>query len=257
LTTTTAYRVVGDDYGPPYWQQGRVRFGWGRWFLSVPGTEIAHPAATHPYDAKVAGVWCWKTLQDAIECSRSRRGRVVELAYDPDDVLDSEAEAGRGLVLRRCKVVRELDDLEQLLELASQCALRDSSGTIHGRDHWERVGRVGEELAAATAGADARVVRVFAAFHDSQRMHDGKDREHGARAAEVVRQLKRKIHLSREQLETVSAALADHDRGLVSDDPTIGCAWDADRIDLVRLGMRPRAELLSTLAAKERVAGAG
>jgi uncharacterized protein len=46
------------------------------------------------------------------------------------------------------------------------------------------------------------------------------------------------------------AALIEHDRGLVSDDPTIGAAWDADRLDLTRLGIRPRAALLSTGAAK-------
>jgi uncharacterized protein len=57
------------------------------------------------------------------------------------------------------------------------------------------------------------------------------------------------------QVETLCAALVDHDRGLVSDDPTVGVCWDGDRLDLTRLGVRPRPELLSTVAAKQRVAG--
>jgi hypothetical protein len=45
-------------------------------------------------------------------------------------------------------------------------------------------------------------------------------------------------------------ALVDHDRGHVSDVATIGACRDADRLDLTRLGIAPRAELMSTEAGR-------
>jgi hypothetical protein len=37
----------------------------------------------------------------------------------------------------------------------------------------------------------------------------------------------------------------------VSDDPTIGACWDADRLNLWRLGRRPDDRLLSTDTARD------
>ena len=147
--------------------------------------------------------------------------------------------------------------LDQLLELARRHATRPDS-PLHGVDHWREVGRNGEQLAAETQGADLQIVRVFAAFHDSQRRNDGPDLEHGARAAGVVRSLP--LDLSPGRMETLCAALVDHDCGQVSDDPTIGVCWDADRLELARIGRTVNPRLLSTwaakrLAAKSRVAG--
>ena len=137
--------------------------------------------------------------------------------------------------------------LDQLLEFARRHATRPGS-PLHGVDHWRQVGRNGEQLAADTQGADLQIVRVFAAFHDSQRRNEGPDLEHGTRAAEVVRSLG--LDLSPERMETLCAALVDHDRGRVSDDPTIGVCWDADRLELARVGFRVRLDLLSTEAGR-------
>ena len=46
------------------------------------------------------------------------------------------------------------------------------------------------------------------------------------------------------------AALRGHDHGEISDDPTIGACWDADRLTLPRLGIKVDHELLSTPQAK-------
>ena len=51
------------------------------------------------------------------------------------------------------------------------------------------------------------------------------------------------------RFERLAAALVDHANGLVSADPTIGTCWDADRLHLPRVGIRPRRELVSTEAA--------
>ena len=49
----------------------------------------------------------------------------------------------------------------------------------------------------------------------------------------------------------LATACAGHELGQVSDDPTIGVCWDADRLELSRLGRRPIPELLSTEAARD------
>jgi len=48
-----------------------------------------------------------------------------------------------------------------------------------------------------------------------------------------------------------------HDRGEVSDDPTIGACWDADRLTLARLGILPSVGLLSTEAGRKLAPHAG
>lgn len=127
---------------------------------------------------------------------------------------------------------------------------------VHGRDHVRRVLENGLTIAQECVDVDPVVVGAFAALHDACRLSDGRDPEHGVRAAELARRLVGDgvLPLTVAQLELLCAALRDHDRGRVSDDPTIGACWDADRLDLVRLGIQPRAELLSTDAAKAMAA---
>jgi uncharacterized protein len=44
--------------------------------------------------------------------------------------------------------------------------------------------------------------------------------------------------------------MAYHTDGMVAADPTTQTCWDADRLDLGRVGIRPNAELLCTPAAR-------
>jgi uncharacterized protein len=128
-------------------------------------------------------------------------------------------------------------------------------GGIHGVDHWRRVLDNGLKLADATPGADPLIVAAFAALHDAERRNDGKDPEHGARATTLARRLAAAHILSLDsgQLETLCNALERHDRGLVSANATIGVCWDADRLDLVRIGKAPSIQLLSSPAARGRL----
>ena len=50
-------------------------------------------------------------------------------------------------------------------------------------------------------------------------------------------------------------ALGEHTFGLVSDNPTIGCCWDADRYDLLRVLQTFRLQSLShpDVATPERI----
>jgi uncharacterized protein len=122
---------------------------------------------------------------------------------------------------------------------------------VHGPAHWLRVRANGLALAARTEGADALVVELFALFHDAEREDEGRDPGHGERAAALVRRFvaERRLHLAPSRQDLLAAACARHEHGEVSADPTIGCCWDADRLDLSRLHRRPKAHLLSTPAA--------
>lgn len=123
---------------------------------------------------------------------------------------------------------------------------------IHGAPHWARVRENGLRLARVT-GAQSRVVEAFAFVHDSCRINDNADPEHGLRAAEFSRQLVRrgKLLLGREELELLVRACEGHSSGLTVEEITVMTCWDADRLDLGRVGIKPNARYLCTEPAKD------
>lgn len=124
---------------------------------------------------------------------------------------------------------------------------------LHGPAHWRRVRANGLALAARTEGADAVVIELFALLHDSRRVNDDEDPEHGPRAAALVRELAASalLPLDKARLDLLAEACARHTLGDITAEPTIGCCWDADRLELSRLRIRPRDRYLSTPAARE------
>lgn len=138
-------------------------------------------------------------------------------------------------------------------EVLDRATPRSRASSIHGPRHWQRVGLAGLKLLKRVPEADAETIFLFALIHDSQRVNDGKDVEHGPRAARLVRELDGEfIHLSEDQYDRLTFACRHHERGAVSDDPTIGACWDADRLNLHRVGVWPKTKYLSTAAAKKR-----
>ncbi|MFP4623723.1 MAG: hypothetical protein ACOCVZ_00970 [Gemmatimonadota bacterium] len=122
---------------------------------------------------------------------------------------------------------------------------------IHGIRHWERVLENGLRLAPET-GADIVVVEFFAALHDACRWNDQRDPGHGERAAALIATLDRSlVPLSAIQRELLAEACRTHTRGTATEDPTIATCWDADRLDLLRVGIRPDPRYLVTAAARE------
>jgi uncharacterized protein len=120
----------------------------------------------------------------------------------------------------------------------------------HGIDHWTRVERNGLWLASQLPGVDTVVVRLFAAIHDCRREDDGGDRYHGPRAADYARALD--LPLREGQLERLLTAVSTHTFGPTdSEDLTVRVCHDADRLDLGRVGTRPKARFLSTAPAKD------
>lgn len=123
-------------------------------------------------------------------------------------------------------------------------------GGIHGQNHWARVHENGLYLAEQT-GADPEILELFAYLHDSQRLSDGWDRDHGRRASEFVKGLRAFSPLCDEKLELLVYACAYHSDGLTEAHITVQTCWDADRLDLGRAGIRPDPRYLCTTAAKK------
>jgi len=121
---------------------------------------------------------------------------------------------------------------------------------IHGIRHWSRVMQNGLRLAEDN-GADTVVVRLFALYHDACRTNDGHDPGHGSRGAALAQQHSGEFFaVSSSQLDRLILACRCHTDGTTSDDPTIAACWDADRLDLPRVGVFPRPAFLSSTLAK-------
>lgn len=143
--------------------------------------------------------------------------------------------------------------------IASQCVpyvLNEShtlnvlQSRMHGLDHWFRVWKNAQLLTGMEPSADLEVVALYALFHDSMRLNDGADPEHGYRGFKLWERfyLMRNLGqwVSDRQTELLLEACTEHSSGRTSTDPTIAVCWDSDRLDLHRKGIWPDARLLST-----------
>ena len=120
----------------------------------------------------------------------------------------------------------------------------------HGVVHWARVIENGLRVAESN-GADSEVVALFALFHDSRRVNQHRDDGHGQRGGELARSLRGTlVHLDDARFDLLYEACLLHTDGHTTGDPTMLACWDADRLDLGRVGITPRSELLCTDAAR-------
>ena len=141
-------------------------------------------------------------------------------------------------------------DFSGLLDYAYEQRLYDSM--YHGLEHWNQVEFNGLLLASKT-GADITVVRLFALFHDCRRMDDAYDAEHGPRAEEFIKRClaEKRFELDEERLEKLCNACRLHTRERRTGDITIDTCFDADRLDLGRVGIRPMEEKMATDAGRK------
>jgi len=120
----------------------------------------------------------------------------------------------------------------------------------HGVAHWARVLENGLRLAEET-GADIEVVRLFAVLHDSRRVSEATDPDHGPRAAEYAGSLRgRLFELPDRGFRLLHRACWGHTHERTHPDVTIQTCWDADRLDLGRVGVTPHPSRLCTEAAR-------
>lgn len=139
---------------------------------------------------------------------------------------------------------------QAILEYTSSCFVLPARSP-HGPEHWQRV-RYNGLLLAETTGANRRVVELFAFFHDSCRETDGWDIEHGPKGAELARahHTQGLLPVSDAELELLLIACRGHTVERTHADLTIATCWDADRLDLPRVGITVDPAYLCTDAAK-------
>lgn len=144
-----------------------------------------------------------------------------------------------------------MNKIECLMEVVQKEFVMPVNGSIHGLAHWLRVLRYGLRLAEST-GANPQVVELFALLHDCKRMTDWPDPEHGHRAAEFAATLRGSlITLPDGDFERLAFACEHHTEGLTEADVTVQTCWDADRLDLWRVGIEPHPARLCTPAARQ------
>jgi len=119
--------------------------------------------------------------------------------------------------------------------------------------HWARVLENGLRI-AETTGADTEVVELFAIFHDARRVNEYIDDDHGLRGGELAHALRGSlVLLDNTRFELLYEACRLHTNGLIDGDPTLRTCWDADRLELGRVGIEPLPHRLCTDAARALV----
>lgn len=120
----------------------------------------------------------------------------------------------------------------------------------HGVAHWARVLENGRRLTEETR-ADKDVVCLFAILHDSKRINEASDPDHGPRAAEFARTLRDCLFdLPDHEFHLLEQACAGHTHERTHPDVTVQTCWDADRLDLGRVGITPHSSRLCTASAR-------
>jgi uncharacterized protein len=122
---------------------------------------------------------------------------------------------------------------------------------VHGIAHFQRVKDNGLRLAQETK-AKKNVVELFAYLHDARRHNEYEDDLHGKRAAKLVRYFQGVFFdLPPDDLELLAYACEFHTSGMRESNITVVTCWDADRLDIGRVGLKPIARKLCTEAAKK------
>jgi uncharacterized protein len=123
-------------------------------------------------------------------------------------------------------------------------------GGDHGVAHWARVLENGLKLAEAT-GANVTVVSLFAVFHDSRRINECTDHDHGLRGADFAAELRGSVFdLDDHEFRLLYRACEGHTHERTHPDITIQTCWDSDRLDLGRVGITPHPSKLCTEVGK-------
>lgn len=131
----------------------------------------------------------------------------------------------------------------------------DPKSQIHGIPHWSRVAANGRALCndmGATL-SDRRIVEWFAYLHDACRENDDSDPEHGTRAVALActaRDSGLMPELTELHVDLLCSALAGHSSGATRAQLVIQICWDADRLDLPRVGTTPDPARMCTSAGR-------
>ena len=123
----------------------------------------------------------------------------------------------------------------------------------HGITHWQHVEAFGLMMWEQCPAADKEVIRWFAYLHDAMRGCDGYECEHGAAAAKFISRIRKTFlrDLTDGQIRTLKLACKYHTVRQHTDDLTVNICFDADRLDLPRVGIRPEVKKMASDIGKE------
>lgn len=118
--------------------------------------------------------------------------------------------------------------------------------SIHGISHWDRVARNADAL--DTSDVDSLVVKAFAYIHDVERINESDDWQHGYRAALLVDEIRSSVlsFLNDQEIEQLKEACRLHTLRHKTEDATVNACFDADRLDLGRVGITPNPDKMAT-----------
>jgi len=147
-------------------------------------------------------------------------------------------------------------DIELLKIISRQFSLELNG--IHGVYHWHRVYKNTLKL-AEYYNIESKIFMLFALFHDSRRENDNIDSQHGKRGGRYAKLLQSDIsilkELSKAELDLLEYACSSHTKTdyqhTLADSQIANICWDADRLDIGRVGFIVDPEYLHTDYAKE------
>ncbi|MFT7053014.1 MAG: hypothetical protein ACJAU1_000565 [Psychromonas sp.] len=143
-----------------------------------------------------------------------------------------------------------MNDMFRIKELAIDRYHGERLGN-NGPVHWDRTWENAKHLIPITE-ANPTVVQLFCYLHDCCSVYEGQEQEHGPAAAFFIKQNRKLFSfLTAQEFKLLVDACDGHTSHQLSTSPTIGTCWDADRLDLGRFGIYPKAEFFSTQAAKD------
>ena len=125
-------------------------------------------------------------------------------------------------------------------------------GETHGFPHWQRVERNGILLSSENErireDINIKVVRFFAYLHDKCRLDNWTDIEHGVRAVDMLSIIRNTIlrDFTDEEVSLLERACRYHTTEHRTGNPTIDVCFDADRLDLGRVGIVPNPRRMAT-----------
>ena len=122
--------------------------------------------------------------------------------------------------------------------------------SIHGISHWDRVAKNADSL--RTSDMDLLVVKAFAYIHDVERVNENDDPQHGPRAAMLVDEIRNTelAFLNDQEIQQLKDACRLHTSTWRTEDATVNACFDADRLELGRVGITPNPNKMATVAGR-------
>ena len=146
-------------------------------------------------------------------------------------------------------ICKKMEDWNIYIETLREYAMEHTKlgiYSIHGIGHWDRVADKAESL--MNKDVDMLVVKAFAYIHDVEREDEDEDPYHGARAAWLVDKIRSTVlrFLNDKQIEQLKKACKLHTSKWKTEDATVNACFDADRLDLGRVGITPNPDKMAT-----------